>query len=90
MVATQTKAYLRGRVATAKTWKELKAEQEAQVQYKKEALRIQYAIVAFSERCHAYALTPEGEARAEYWRDREYDNLKEAYRQLLISQGRPV
>lgn len=45
-----------------------------------EAARIRRGLELFSERLIAYARTPEGQARAEYLRDKEYDELVEAYR----------
>jgi len=33
----------------------------------------------FSDRCHLYSLTPEGAARSQLLRDREYDQLKQEW-----------
>lgn len=80
MITLERKAYLRGRAGAAQTWKERQAEQEAERRVKLEALKIRRALEEFSDRLWAYGQTPEGQARAQELRDREYDAALAAYR----------
>lgn len=75
MISAKTQSYLRGRVSTAKTWEEIRKEEEA----KKLAEATRAALLEFSDRLHSYALTQEGQARAQELRDREYDDAIAAY-----------
>lgn len=81
MISFKTRSYLRGRVSTAKTWEELRKEEEA----KKLAEAIRWALLEFSDRLHSYALTEDGQARAQELRDREYDAAIAEYQKRKVT-----
>lgn len=72
MITASERCWLAGRTATARV-------QQGQDEARREAYELRLMLEGFSARLHAFARTPEGQARAQYWQDKEWHEARAAW-----------